>query len=312
MDFLQPHHGQMMMNAAAGGLNAGQVQQQAEGLINKFVPVQELRNRFQVSHKYVVTKVAMMLMPFRYRFKRQDANAGGDGNDKTRYYNPIDDAAAPDLYIPTMAVLTYIVLTAFITGVHTELNPVVLGSTAWVAVFSLLVETVAVMGWRYAVALPSTSFIDLFATFGYIFVPVCMSVSCRFFTQIIVGAASTGGGDDVQIADAPGMPNPFNAEDRDPDAEQVAEALKHAASKHAKRVAAAAAASSSEAGGGLFFYFGCFILCALFALFLLKTLTELLSSHGHLDVKAYPIVYGATAFQLVLFAWMATRPFSIE
>ena len=72
-----------------------------------------------MTNSYVVKKLCIVVFPFTVKgedgWKRQvnyDYNAGGDPNATT----PRSDPQAPDLYIPFMSFVTYLILCGSVTG----------------------------------------------------------------------------------------------------------------------------------------------------------------------------------------------------
>lgn len=161
------------------GMQYGQkVWSEGERSVSRWLPVGQLKRHFNVSHAYVKTKLRMIFFPFLGKFERMECDFG-DGRDRNEveFYPPVNDVCAPDLYIPSMAIITYITLAAFATGLQNrELNAKELGSTATFSALSVIFQACAVNAWRYIVGLVTTSFLDTLAIFGYAYAPVSVSV----------------------------------------------------------------------------------------------------------------------------------------
>ena len=201
--FAETAGGNLMMQM---GMDYGQRwYRDSSGFLAKVLPVADLKKRFRVSHRYVVVKLGMLAMPFRDKYQRMSASSdgggfgggfgeaagGGDGS-ACEFYPPIDDPCAPDLYIPTMAVLTYVVLTAVIQGLELgELSPATMAATASFAFLLVFGEALAVKLYRSAVpGLPPVSIFDLVAVFGYLFVPVSAATALRMLCESVLGTES--------------------------------------------------------------------------------------------------------------------------
>eukprot|EP00658_Telonema_sp_P-2_P026700 TRINITY_DN20804_c0_g1_i2.p1 TRINITY_DN20804_c0_g1~~TRINITY_DN20804_c0_g1_i2.p1 ORF type:complete len:299 (-),score=52.51 TRINITY_DN20804_c0_g1_i2:302-1198(-) len=94
---------------------------------------------------------------------------------------PVDDLNAPDLYIPAMALVTYVALCAFIKGLQAEgLSPEYIGSSFWSVFLWLVIEVAAVKIASMALALPIPLVVlDVSAVAGYKHVGICALVAIR-------------------------------------------------------------------------------------------------------------------------------------
>ncbi|OAD55028.1 Protein YIF1B [Eufriesea mexicana] len=92
----------------------------------KYVPVTALKYYFAVDTDYVVSKIALLFFPFTH--KDWSVKYEQDAPLQPRY-----EKNAPDMYIPTMAFLTYIVVAALVSGTREQFTPEqlsILASTA--------------------------------------------------------------------------------------------------------------------------------------------------------------------------------------
>lgn len=87
---------------------------QGKELVNKefekYVSVTKLKYYFAVDNRYVMNKLRLLFFPFAHKdwsLKYDQENA----------VQPRYDLNAPDLYIPTMGYITYVVLAGFILGI---------------------------------------------------------------------------------------------------------------------------------------------------------------------------------------------------
>ena len=100
-----------------------------KSMLHKYISVESLRDYFEVSNKYVRDKLILVLA----------APAAHFGSERFKFPEPYQrtgdrqqpkyDLHVPDLYIPTMALLTYTILSAFALGTYGEFNPDVLFTT---------------------------------------------------------------------------------------------------------------------------------------------------------------------------------------
>lgn len=161
----------------AMGMQYGQrMWHEGERNINRWLPTAELRKRFHVSHAYVRSKLAMLAVPLLKSFERKQCDFGEERS-VVEFYPPVDDVCAPDLYIPSMALITYVTLCAFSIGLRDQaLDAQELGATATFCLVTIALEAIAVNVWRYVVGLVSTAFLDLFAVFGYAYVSISLTL----------------------------------------------------------------------------------------------------------------------------------------
>jgi protein transport protein YIF1 len=84
---------------------------------------------------------------------------------------PRDDDNAPDMYIPAMAFVTYMLLVGVALGQRHAFTPEVLGLTASKAAAVVLAEVAIVKGVCWALPVPGeVKWLDLVAYMGYKFV----------------------------------------------------------------------------------------------------------------------------------------------
>jgi hypothetical protein len=91
-------------------------------------------------------------------------------SDGASYLPPSQDVNAPDLYLPSMAFITYILLVAFFMGATLQFTPEVLGKTASTGIAVLVTEILLLKLGFYLLNFPSPYLLDLVAYCGYKFV----------------------------------------------------------------------------------------------------------------------------------------------
>lgn len=147
----------------------------------KYVSVSKLKYYFAVDNRYVLNKLRLIFFPFAQR----DWSLKFDQDQPVQ---PRFDINAPDLYIPTMGYITYIVLAGFMLGMQERFSPEQLGIQASSAlaynIFELIVYTitlyvtniqtnlrtldlVAFSGYKYASIVAILCFSMLFSSGGY-------------------------------------------------------------------------------------------------------------------------------------------------
>lgn len=145
--------------------------------VEKYVSVTKLKYYFAVDNRYVMNKLRLLFFPFAHK----------DWSLRYNEENPVQprfDINAPDLYIPTMAYITYVVLAGFILGTQERFSPEQLGIQASSAlaynIFELIVYTVTLYVSNISTTLRT---LDLLAFSGYKYA-IVVSILC---TSILFG-----------------------------------------------------------------------------------------------------------------------------
>lgn len=147
--------------------------------LGKYINQSELHGYFQVSTAYVLRKIALVLFPYRHGGFAREVRVGEDARES--YPPPVADINAPDLYIPLMGFVTYVLLWSVVSGLKGEFHPDQLGYTATTA-FALSVLDVLVLKLGiYLVGGDSrgAGWWDLVALVNYKFVPIITVVLVR-------------------------------------------------------------------------------------------------------------------------------------
>ncbi|XP_078728314.1 protein YIF1B-like [Lampetra fluviatilis] len=138
--------------------------------ISKYFPIDKLKCYFAVDTVYVQNKLKVLLCPYTHknwdlRFQKGEPVA------------PKFDVNAPDLYIPTMAFLTYVVEAGLVYGTQDRFCPDVLWTRTNMALTWLLVEVLLVTLGLYLAALRVPMDIpEIMAYAGYKYVGIVLSV----------------------------------------------------------------------------------------------------------------------------------------
>jgi len=96
-----------------------------------------LRYYFDVNNAYVLQKLQILLLPYRHADWERKGDAG-------QAAPPSQDANAPDLYLPLMGLVTYILVAGFVSGADGRFTPEVLASTASTGMAIVLLEVVLI------------------------------------------------------------------------------------------------------------------------------------------------------------------------
>ncbi|KAF9425631.1 hypothetical protein BGZ94_007363 [Podila epigama] len=117
------------------------------------------------------------------------------------YLSPRDDVNAPDLYIPVMAFVTYILLVGIAEGTKEKFSPELLGLTASSSFAVIVLEFVMVKLFVYLLNIDSEApLLDLLAYSGYKFVGIIVSTIVQlakaprwiFWAVFFYSGAATG------------------------------------------------------------------------------------------------------------------------
>lgn len=138
--------------------------------LHRFVSVNKLKYFFAVDTAYVAKKLGLLVFPYTHQ------------NWKMQYSHdvplpPRKDLNAPDLYIPTMAFITYVLLAGMALGIQQRFSPEVLGLCASTALVWVFMEVLALLlGLYLATVRSELSTFHLLAYSGYKYVGMILSV----------------------------------------------------------------------------------------------------------------------------------------
>ncbi|TWW55720.1 protein YIF1A [Takifugu flavidus] len=163
-----------MTNAAMmyGSSLANQGKDMVNKEISRFMSMNKLKYFFAVDTRYVMKKLLILLFPYTH----QDW--------EVRYHRdtpltPRQDVNAPDLYIPTMAFITYILLAGIALGIQKRFSPEVLGLCASTALVWVVIEVLVMLLSLYLLTVHSDlSTFDLIAYSGYKYVGMIFTMLC--------------------------------------------------------------------------------------------------------------------------------------
>ncbi|KAH8381820.1 hypothetical protein KR009_000453 [Drosophila setifemur] len=156
---------------------ADQGKQMVENQFEKWVPVAKLKYYFAVDNAYVGRKLRLLFFP--YVHKDWSLRYDQEHPVQPRY-----DVNAPDLYLPTMGYITYVIVAGLLLGMQQRFSPEQLGIQASSAmaysIFELVIYSIALYVMNVKTSLKT---LDLLAFTGYKYVNivVCLMVSTLFF-----------------------------------------------------------------------------------------------------------------------------------
>ncbi|KAI9753374.1 MAG: hypothetical protein M1815_006228 [Lichina confinis] len=172
--FLNDPTAQMGFQVGKSAVMAGQ--EYVGNNFGRYVNVSALKHYFNVSNTYVLSKLFLVLFPWRHRpWSRRQAisPSGQDGY----FLPPSEDINSPDMYIPVMAFVTYILLSTLLAGFHGAFHPELLGLTATTAFAIVIIEILALKLGCYLLSISNESqLLDLVAYSGYKFVGIIITL----------------------------------------------------------------------------------------------------------------------------------------
>ncbi|KAG7297708.1 hypothetical protein JYU34_018425 [Plutella xylostella] len=143
--------------------------------LDRYVPVSRLRYYFAVDTRYVLKKLLLIIFPFTH--KEWMVKYDQDSPVQPRY-----DLNAPDLYLPCMGYVTYVLLAGFMLGVQHRFSPEQIGMQASSALAYIIFEMILYLVTLY-ITNTSTSLktLDLLAYSGYKYTTMIGSLIAGLF-----------------------------------------------------------------------------------------------------------------------------------
>lgn len=149
---------------------ASQGREYVDKNIDKFVPVSKLKYYFAVDTSYVGRKLALLTFPFTHQNWSIKYN-------KAEPVAPRFEINAPDMYIPSMAFVTYILVAGLVMGTQSRFSPEQLGIIATSAFLWSFAEVLAILFSFYICSvLAEFQTLDLIAFCGYKYVGMILCV----------------------------------------------------------------------------------------------------------------------------------------
>ncbi|KAF8066873.1 protein transporter yif1 [Lyophyllum atratum] len=149
-------------------------------------PSTNLKHHFNVSNSYVINKIRLVLFPWlqkpqawRRKVRRSDSGQAAE------WASPREDINSPDLYIPLMALVTYILLCALHAGLQKQSHTKVLGDAASRGLAVIILDFAFVkLGCYFLNVQDSSQVVDLIAYGGYKFVGVIFALLPNFLSRL--------------------------------------------------------------------------------------------------------------------------------
>lgn len=139
--------------------------------VEKIVPISKLKYYFAVDTKYVISKMLLLFFPFTH--KDWSVKYEQEGPVQPRY-----EINAPDLYIPVMGYVTYVVTAGLVLGMQNRFSPEQIGILASSALAWCVVELAIYSGTLYVIQVKtSLRTLDILAYSGYKFVGTIFSIA---------------------------------------------------------------------------------------------------------------------------------------
>jgi len=154
---------------------AGQGKEMLEKNMDKYISASALKYYFAVDTSYVGRKLGLLLWPFSHK----------DWSIQYQQNVPVAprfDLNAPDLYIPIMAFVTFILMNGLALGMADRFTPEELGMRASSALVWLTIEVVIILFSLYLVnAKTDLKTFDIIAYSGYKYVGMNLVMACGLF-----------------------------------------------------------------------------------------------------------------------------------
>ncbi|XP_028320556.1 protein YIF1B [Gouania willdenowi] len=155
---------------AYGSSLATQGREMMDKNLDRFIPISKLKYYFAVDTLYVGKKLGLLVFP--YMHKNWEVSYQQDTPVAPRF-----DVNAPDLYIPSMGFITYLLVAGLALGTQNRFSPELLGVHASSALVWLVMEVLVVLLSLYLVTVNTDlTTIDLLAFSGYKYVGMIVGV----------------------------------------------------------------------------------------------------------------------------------------
>ncbi|VDN30250.1 unnamed protein product [Dibothriocephalus latus] len=162
----QPFAGQLVKNVALhyGSEAIDQSRQLMQQKVERFISISKLKYYFAVDNGYVAKKLSVLMFPFFHRSWDLKYDSAGP-------VPPRADLNSPDLYIPIMAFLTYVLVAGVALGVDGRFSPESLSIFSSQSLGWLVLEVCILTFALYLLNIQSNlGYLDILAYSGYKFV----------------------------------------------------------------------------------------------------------------------------------------------
>ncbi|KAJ2014667.1 Transport protein yif1 [Coemansia sp. S680] len=168
---------QIGMQFAGNAMNA--MQENVQQNVERYVSMRQLKHYFDVSNIYVLSKLRALVFPWMQKSWHRYAERDQTGQ-VVGYKSPREDVNSPDLYIPVMGLVSYVIVIGLIIGRLGVFHPEDLGYTASSALGVIVFEVLLIKMFCYLLNVGSElQFLDIVAFSGYKFVTTILVVLLR-------------------------------------------------------------------------------------------------------------------------------------
>ncbi|OCF43284.1 ER to Golgi transporter Yif1 [Kwoniella heveanensis CBS 569] len=167
---------QMGVQFGKSAVAAGQ--DYVEKNFTRYLPLHLIKVSFSVTNTYVLNKLRLVLFPWRHKPWSRQVRRSTENGAMEGWQAPRDDINAPDLYIPTMALVTYTLLSALASGLQSRFHPEVLGLSLSKALAVVILEFCAIKLGCYLLDVRGggASGVELIGYGGYKFVGIIATI----------------------------------------------------------------------------------------------------------------------------------------
>ena len=145
----------------------------------------DIKYYFQVSNSYVLRKVLLILMPYRHKeWSRVVTKETGPN----QFLPPTLDVNAPDLYIPLMSFVTYILLWAAFQGLNGDFHPQLFGYLASQTTAFSILDVVIFKTGLYLLNCPQSKIYDIISVSGYKYVSIVVLLCVKHLVGSYLGS----------------------------------------------------------------------------------------------------------------------------
>lgn len=152
--------------------------------LNQFMS--SLRVYFAVDNNYVQRKMRKVLFSFFFKEWRRMQLESPPPGQPPKYALPLNDDNAPDLYIPAMSLISYVLLCALVYGTTGHFSPEILSDVTWKC---LLIQFLEIFAFRlvfYLLQAP-ISLLDLLSITGYKYLGLTLNMFLGVTLNLLLG-----------------------------------------------------------------------------------------------------------------------------
>eukprot|EP00359_Climacostomum_virens_P011203 CAMPEP_0204912672 /NCGR_PEP_ID=MMETSP1397-20131031/10774_1 /ASSEMBLY_ACC=CAM_ASM_000891 /TAXON_ID=49980 /ORGANISM="Climacostomum Climacostomum virens, Strain Stock W-24" /LENGTH=251 /DNA_ID=CAMNT_0052083717 /DNA_START=456 /DNA_END=1214 /DNA_ORIENTATION=+ len=130
---------------------------------------------FDVTHTSILAKIALLVAPWSEKGEWKQEHDSESGVSSQRH-----NRFAPDLYLPLMSFITYIILVGIVSGAYSQFTPELLGVMASRGIVLMMIELMVLYGGFYVMQINMPHLLDLLAYCGYKYVSCILNLLCSF------------------------------------------------------------------------------------------------------------------------------------